>query len=43
MNAPIPLAQPRLDEDEIAAAVRVLRSGHLFQGSEVAIFEGESR
>lgn len=41
MNDPIPLAQPRLDEDEIAAAVRVLRSGHLVQGPEVAIFEQE--
>lgn len=39
--APIPLAQPRLDEDEIAAAIRVLRSGHLVQGPEVAIFERE--
>ncbi len=41
MNDPIPLAQPGLNEDEIAAAVRVLRSGHLVQGPEVASFEQE--
>lgn len=41
MNDPIPLAQPRLSEDEIAAAIRVLRGGHLVQGPEVAAFEHE--
>ncbi|MFD5065381.1 DegT/DnrJ/EryC1/StrS family aminotransferase [Streptomyces sp. NPDC058394] len=37
----IPVAAPRLDESDIAAAVRVLRSGHLVQGPEVAGFEDE--
>lgn len=37
----IPVASPHLDEDDIAAAVRVLRSGALVQGHEVAAFEDE--
>lgn len=37
----IPVASPHLDEDDIAAAVRVLRSGALVQGYEVAAFEDE--
>ncbi|WP_331735884.1 DegT/DnrJ/EryC1/StrS family aminotransferase [Streptomyces sp. NBC_00057] len=42
MNTPpIPVAAPRLDADDIASAVRVLESGHLVQGPEVAAFEGE--
>lgn len=41
MNDPIPLSQPRLEEAEIAAAIRVLRRGHLVQGPEVASFEQE--
>ncbi|MGW1189235.1 DegT/DnrJ/EryC1/StrS family aminotransferase [Streptomyces sp. NPDC002559] len=42
MNTPhIPVAAPRLDADDIAAAVRVLESGHLVQGPEVAAFEDE--
>ncbi|WP_331753951.1 DegT/DnrJ/EryC1/StrS family aminotransferase [Streptomyces sp. NBC_00826] len=42
MNTPpIPVAAPRLDEADIAAAVRVLESGHLVQGPEVAAFEDE--
>ncbi|MER5358555.1 DegT/DnrJ/EryC1/StrS family aminotransferase [Streptomyces sp. NPDC002785] len=38
---PIPAAAPRLDATDIAAAVRVLESGHLVQGPEVAAFENE--
>ncbi|NMO50697.1 DegT/DnrJ/EryC1/StrS family aminotransferase [Actinoplanes sp. TBRC 11911] len=38
---PIAVAAPTLDDTEIAAAVRVLRSGALVQGSEVAAFEDE--
>ncbi|MGI5201609.1 DegT/DnrJ/EryC1/StrS family aminotransferase [Spirillospora sp. CA-108201] len=37
----IPIARPQLGEEEIAAAVRVMRSGHLVQGPEVAAFEEE--
>lgn len=40
-TAPIPLAQPVIGEAEIAAAVRVLRSGRVVQGPEVAAFEHE--
>ncbi|MFF9593821.1 DegT/DnrJ/EryC1/StrS family aminotransferase [Streptomyces sp. NPDC014646] len=42
MNTPpIPVAAPRLDATDIAAAIRVLESGHLVQGAEVAAFEAE--
>lgn len=41
MNHHIPLVAPRLDAADIAAAVRVLHSGHLVQGPEVAAFEEE--
>jgi dTDP-4-amino-4,6-dideoxygalactose transaminase len=37
----IPLTAPRLHESDIEAAVRVLRSGRLAQGPEVAAFEHE--
>jgi len=37
----IPPARPVIGEDEIAAAVRVLRSGMVVQGPEVAAFEEE--
>ncbi|MGI5454793.1 DegT/DnrJ/EryC1/StrS family aminotransferase [Streptomyces sp. CA-249302] len=37
----ISAARPVIDEDEIAAAVRVLRSGRVVQGPEVAAFEEE--
>ena len=42
-NAPenVPAAQPEIGEEEIAAAVRVLRSGRVVQGPEVAAFEEE--
>lgn len=33
------VAQPHLGHEEIAAAVRVLRGGHVVQGAEVAAFE----
>ncbi|GAA2227664.1 DegT/DnrJ/EryC1/StrS family aminotransferase [Streptomyces amakusaensis] len=36
---PIPAARPVIDEEEIEAAVRVLRSGRVVQGPEVAAFE----
>ena len=36
---PIPAARPVIGEDEIEAAVRVLRSGMVVQGPEVAAFE----
>ncbi|MER6910886.1 DegT/DnrJ/EryC1/StrS family aminotransferase [Streptomyces sp. NPDC000594] len=36
---PIPAARPVIDEEEIEAAVRVLRSGQVVQGPEVAAFE----
>ncbi|MEV5436038.1 DegT/DnrJ/EryC1/StrS family aminotransferase [Streptomyces sp. NPDC052682] len=39
--APIPAARPVIGEAEIAAAVRVLRSGRVVQGPEVAAFEEE--
>src|SRR5258706_14367866 len=38
---PIPLARPVIGDDEIEAAVRVLRSGMVVQGPEVAAFEDE--
>ena len=43
MNSPqaIPAARPVIGEEEIEAAVRVLRSGHVVQGPEVAAFEEE--
>lgn len=37
----IPIARPLLGDDERAAVDRVLRSGHLAGGSEVAAFESE--
>ncbi|NYI08480.1 DegT/DnrJ/EryC1/StrS family aminotransferase [Allostreptomyces psammosilenae] len=37
----VPVARPLLGEEEIAAAVRVLRSGRVVQGPEVAAFEEE--
>ena len=37
----IPAARPVIDEEEIEAAVRVLRSGRVVQGPEVAAFEAE--
>ncbi|NGO76020.1 DegT/DnrJ/EryC1/StrS family aminotransferase [Streptomyces sp. YC504] len=40
-NQPIPAAKPVIGEDEIEAAVRVLRSGRVVQGPEVAGFEEE--
>jgi len=41
MPAAIALSRPHVGNDEIAAAVRVLRSGQLVQGQEVAAFEAE--
>src|SRR4051794_12781528 len=38
---PIPAARPVIGEEEIEAAVRVLRSGRVVQGPEVAAFEEE--
>ncbi|MFG2426595.1 DegT/DnrJ/EryC1/StrS family aminotransferase [Streptomyces sp. NPDC048590] len=38
---PVPVASPFIGEAEIAAAVRVMRSGHVVQGPEVASFEDE--
>ncbi|MEU6651222.1 DegT/DnrJ/EryC1/StrS family aminotransferase [Streptomyces sp. NPDC046900] len=40
-HEPIPAARPVIGEDEIEAAVRVLRSGRVVQGPEVAAFEAE--
>ncbi|HEX6871394.1 MAG TPA: aminotransferase class I/II-fold pyridoxal phosphate-dependent enzyme, partial [Micromonosporaceae bacterium] len=40
-QAPIPPARPVIGEAEIEAAVRVLRSGMVVQGPEVAAFERE--
>jgi dTDP-4-amino-4,6-dideoxygalactose transaminase len=37
----IPVARPMLGEEEIAAAVQVMRSGHVVQGRQVAAFEAE--
>jgi len=37
----VPIARPHIGDAEVEAAVRVLRSGHLAQGSEVATFEEE--
>jgi dTDP-4-amino-4,6-dideoxygalactose transaminase len=37
----IRLAAPDIDDADLAAVVRVLRSGHLVQGQEVAAFEAE--
>ena len=41
MISTIPVPSAHLDEDDITAAVRVLRSGALVQGREVAAFEDE--
>ncbi|MYW04468.1 DegT/DnrJ/EryC1/StrS aminotransferase family protein [Streptomyces sp. SID3343] len=41
MTSPIPLAHATPDEADITAALRVLRSGRLVQGPEVAAFETE--
>ena len=41
MSTQIPLVAPHLEEADIQAAVRVLRSGHLVQGPQVAAFEAE--
>jgi len=41
MEGPIPAAQPIIGDAEIEAAVRVLRSGRVVQGPEVAGFEEE--
>ncbi|WP_328630867.1 DegT/DnrJ/EryC1/StrS family aminotransferase [Streptomyces sp. NBC_00356] len=41
INLPIPAARPVIGEAEIGAAVRVLRSGLVIQGPEVAAFEEE--
>jgi len=41
MNPQIPATAPRLSKADIAAAVRVLHSGNLVQGPEVAAFEDE--
>lgn len=41
MDSTIPSARPHIGEAEIAAAVRVLRSGQVVQGPEVAAFEAE--
>jgi dTDP-4-amino-4,6-dideoxygalactose transaminase len=38
----VPLVAPDIGEGEIEAVVRVLRSGHLAQGPEVAAFEAET-
>ena len=40
-EAPIPIARPQLGVEEEAAALRVLRSGWIMQGPEVAEFETE--
>ena len=37
----IPIVRPELGDDEVAAATRVIRSGWLTQGAEVAAFESE--
>jgi len=37
----IPAARPEIGEDEISAVVRVMRTGHVVQGVEVAAFEQE--
>ena len=37
----IPHSAPCLGEEEAAAAARVVQSGHIAQGSEVAAFEHE--
>ncbi len=41
MTIDIPIARPEIGEEEIAAVTRVLRSGMLAQGPEVAAFESE--
>jgi perosamine synthetase len=41
MPSIVPIAAPHIGDAEVEAAVRVLRSGHLAQGSEVAAFEEE--
>src|SRR5689334_7036644 len=40
-NPPIPLGRPAIGDEEEQAALRVLRSGRLVQGPEVAAFEEE--
>ena len=40
-NTPIPIARPQLGVEEEEAALRVLRSGWIMQGPEVAAFERE--
>jgi dTDP-4-amino-4,6-dideoxygalactose transaminase len=41
MRAVIPLTRLVIDDDEISAVTRVLRSGHVAQGPEVTAFEEE--
>ena len=41
IRRPIPHSATTLGDEEIEAAIRVLRSGHLSQGAEVAAFEEE--
>ncbi|MBM0256505.1 DegT/DnrJ/EryC1/StrS aminotransferase family protein [Micromonospora sp. 4G55] len=41
MGITIPLTHPYVGDAEIAAVVRVMRSGHLVQGAQVAAFEDE--
>lgn len=41
MPTTIPISTPHVGDAEIEAATRVLRSGHLSQGNEVAAFESE--
>ncbi len=41
MTRPIPISRPFLGQEEVDAAARVLRSGWVTQGPEVAAFEGE--
>ncbi len=41
MQKVIPHNRPTIGEEEICAAVKVMESGHLSQGTEVALFENE--
>src|ERR1700744_5850667 len=41
MRHPVPMARPLLGDEEAAAVARVLGSGWVMQGPEVAAFEGE--